>query len=221
MHVLLVAAHGTKSAAGSATTRSLVAAVAAARPDVDVRLCFLDVQRPSLAEALDGLGTRDVVVVPLLLSAGYHVLTDIPAVVAGRTRVRVARHLGPDPLVAAALADRLAEAGAHAASSTVLVSVGSSRPDARADLDSAAALLAARIGRPVSVATAADLDARIKSVPRPAFVASYLLAEGGFLDSVRATAAGVASVAAPIGVHPALVELVLARYDAAVTQPRD
>ena len=84
---LLVAAHGTRSAAGTATTRALVEAIAAQRPSVRVELCFLDVASPSLAEALDTLADVDVVIVPLLLSAGYHVRTDIPAVIAGRDRV--------------------------------------------------------------------------------------------------------------------------------------
>jgi len=217
MHVLLIAAHGTASPIGSATTAEIVAAVAAARPDVDVRLCFLDVVEPSLRQALDGLGSREVVVVPLLLSAGYHVLTDIPAVVEGRPGVRVARHLGPDPLLADALADRLAEAGAGANSSTVLVSVGSSRPQARAEVDAMAALLAARQNRPVTVLTAAELERdALAALPAPVFVVGYLLAEGSFFESLRATTAGVAELTAPVGAHPSLVELVLARYDAAL-----
>ena len=216
MHVLLVAAHGTQSRLGARTTAAVVAAVATARPDVEVRLCFLDVLRPSLAQALDELGTRPVVVVPLLLSAGYHVLTDIPATAAGRAGVTVARHLGPDPLLADALADRLTEAGAGEGSSTVLVSVGSSRADARADLDTAAAVLADRLGRPVSVLTAGEVSRdTLDALPAPAFLASYLLAEGEFHDTLRTTAAGLATVSEPIGAHPALVALVLARYDAA------
>src|SRR4051794_1202101 len=103
---LLIAAHGTASLAGLATTRSLVDAVAAARPGLQVELCFLDVCSPRLADALDQLD-GDVIVVPLLLSAGYHVSTDIPRVVSGRDSVSVARHLGPDPLIIEAVADRL------------------------------------------------------------------------------------------------------------------
>ncbi len=101
---LLVVAHGTASAAGSATTARLVAAIAAARPQTAVEVCFLDVAAPRLRDALDD---RPTVVVPLLLSTGYHVQTDIPQAVAGRAHIRVAAHLGPDPLLADALADRL------------------------------------------------------------------------------------------------------------------
>lgn len=209
---LLVAAHGTEVAAGSATTAALVDAVRAARPELPVSLCFLDVAAPSLAEALDA-ARGPLVVLPLLLSTGYHVQTDIPAVVAERPDVRVARHLGPDPLVVDALLDRLAPS---AGSSTALVGVGSSRPEARAELDEAARLLSLRIGRSVTALTLGqDVRAALELLAPPVEVATYLLAEGRFADRLRHAAAGLGRVAAPLGVHPALVRLVLARYDGA------
>jgi sirohydrochlorin ferrochelatase len=211
---LLLAAHGTRSPTGSATTRALADAVAATRPDVPVALCFLDVVEPSLATALDEHAAADVIVVPLLLSAGYHVTTDIPAVVADRPKVRVARHLGPDPAVVQAVADRLHEAGGTGHGSTVLAVIDSSRASAHAETASAANVLAGLLDRSVDVL---PLNSRagdtIAALPQPVEVAVYLLAEGGFLDLVRA--AGAAVVAEPIGVHPAIVDLVWARYDAA------
>jgi sirohydrochlorin ferrochelatase len=218
MPALLVAAHGTKSPAGSATTASLVAAIAAARPDVDVSVCFLDVAAPSLSDALR-IRPDPTVVVPLLLSSGYHVLTDIPAVVAGHPLVRVARHLGPDPLIIDALIDRLAAARAAArAVTTVLVGAGSSNPAAAGEVATAAGRLAERLGRAVAVLTLSDdLPAALAAAPAPVEVATYLLAEGQFVDTLRTAAAAVAGaiVADPIGAHPALVALVLARYDEA------
>ena len=209
---LLVAAHGTEVPAGAATTAALVDAVRETRPDLPVSLCFLDVAAPSLTEALDA--ARDpLVVLPLLLSTGYHVQTDIPAAVAGRPGVRVARHLGPDPLVVDALVDRL---GPSTAATTALVGVGSSRPEARAELEEAARLLSVRIGRSVVALTLGqDVRAALQGLAPPVDVATYLLAEGRFVDRLRQAAAGLARVSEPIGVHPALVDLVLARYDEA------
>jgi sirohydrochlorin ferrochelatase len=213
---LLVAAHGTRSAAGSVTTASLVADVAAARPELRVALCFLDVARPSLADAL-AEHREPTIVVPLLLSSGYHVLEDIPAVVSHRTNVRVARHLGPDPLVIDVLVDRLATArGTTAVRSSILVGAGSSHPTAAAELALAAQQLATRLGRPVPVLTLAeDVRTALTAAPAPVEVATYLLADGQFAEALRTAAADtpVAIVSAPIGVHPALVALVLARYD--------
>jgi sirohydrochlorin ferrochelatase len=204
---LLVVAHGTASAEGSATTSRLIAAIAAGRPSTRVDLCFLDVAAPRLPDALDD---RPTVVVPLLLSTGYHVQTDIPQAVAGRAQVQVTAHLGPDPLLADALVDRI---GQLPAASTVLAGVGSSRPDAASELATMAELLTARLDLTVTPATAAELPDVLAALPTPIRTAAYLLAEGQFLTTLRAAVEGRGSVSEPIGVHPALVELVWRRYD--------
>jgi sirohydrochlorin ferrochelatase len=208
---LLAVAHGTASAAGSATTAQLVDAVRAARPEIPVDLCFLDVVEPRLVDALDG---RSTVVVPLLLSTGYHVQTDIPAAVAGRASARVARHLGPDPLLADVLIDRLPRASGG---SVALLATGSSRPEAAVELAAMAAQLSRRVELPVQVVTLGeDVRGLLERLPRPVRVATYLLTEGQFVTNLRAAADGVASVADPLGVHPALVQLVWRRYDEAL-----
>ncbi len=211
---LLVVAHGTASVPGSATTARLVAAVAAQRPEIPVDLCFLDVADPRLSDALDA---RPTVLVPLLLSTGYHVQTDIPAAVATHPNVQVARHLGPDRLLVDALVDRLPDG----AGPTVLVGAGSARSEARAELTATADLLGARLDAPVTVATMADdLPALFAALPVPVRVATYLLAEGQFVSTLRAAAEGRGAVAAPLGVHPALLALVWQRYDEARPRTR-
>ncbi|PZS12553.1 MAG: hypothetical protein DLM57_18705 [Pseudonocardiales bacterium] len=219
MPTLLVAAHGTASAAGSATTAALVSAVVAARPQVPVSLCFLDVAAPRLAAAL-AAHPEPSVVVPLLLSTGFHVLEDIPAAVLRHPLARVAHYLGPDPLVIDILVDRLAAVrGPAPVATTVLIGAGSSNAAAADDLARAAHRLAERLGRPVPALTLGeDVRAGLARAAAPVEVATYLLAEGRFVDNLRAAAlavgAGIVTVAEPIGVHPALVALVLARYDA-------
>jgi sirohydrochlorin ferrochelatase len=212
---LLVVAHGTASADGVALTRSLVAAVGAARPEVSVSLCFLDVAHPRLPEALDDL-REPLVVVPLLLSTGYHVQTDIPAAVSGRPDVAVAGHLGPDPAVVDAVVDRLP--ALRGDETIALVATGSSRPAAADELAAAASQVAARTGRPVQpVPMTRDVGAALAALPAPVVVATYLLAPGRFLDLLREAAGTAGSpvreVADPLGVHPALVQLVWRRYD--------
>jgi len=208
---LLVAAHGTVSAAGRSTIEALRSAVAAARPAVQVDLCFLDVADPRLPDALD---ERPTVVVPALLTTGYHVLTDIPAAVAPHPATILARHLGPHPLLIDALVDRLGDADA---ASTVLVCAGSSRAEAVAEIDAAAALLAARVGNPVTVATMGDdLPAVLAAIDQPFRVATYLLCEGHFVDTLTAAVAGRGVASAPLGAHQAVVELIWLRYDEAL-----
>jgi sirohydrochlorin ferrochelatase len=216
---LVIAAHGTASPQGAATTAALAAAVAAARPAVPVRLCYLDMLTPTLAETLEECAALDdVVVVPLLLAAGYHVATDIPEIVAGRASVRVAGHLGPDPLVVAALAERLLTArGSAVPASTVMAAIASSRSPARSEVTDAVAALATSLGRDVTLLPlGSDAAAALALLPAPVEVAVYLLAEGTFYGELRSALAGHATVAAPLGVHPLIVELVLARYDTAV-----
>ncbi|WP_306205736.1 sirohydrochlorin chelatase [Actinoplanes sp. RD1] len=98
--VLLAVAHGTRSAAGQEQIRALVDRVACRAPDVDVRLAYVDVQQPYVGEAIPRPGT---VIVPLLLSAGYHVRVDI-ARAAERAGALVAPPLGPDPVLTGLLA---------------------------------------------------------------------------------------------------------------------
>ena len=206
---LLAVAHGTASAAGSATTHGLVDAIRVARPRTAVDLCFLDVAEPRLPNMLD---ERPTVVVPLLLSTGYHVHSDIPGALERYPHARVARHLGPDPLLVDALADRL---GALApGDSVVLVGAGSTRPEAADELADMGRLLGGRLGHAVRVLTLGDdVRAVLATTPQPVRVATYLLADGQFVTSLRKAADGLATVADPIGVHPSVVQLVWQRYD--------
>ncbi|WP_375490589.1 sirohydrochlorin chelatase [uncultured Jatrophihabitans sp.] len=219
---LIAVAHGTASAAGRATVEHLIAAVRAARPDVAVELCFLDVLAPRLPQTLADLDGAPAVVVPVLLSTGYHVRSDIPSAVAAHPEMRVARHLGPHPLLTDVLVDRLAPLRGDPAS-VVLVGAGSSRAEAAGELDGAAQLLAQRVGLSVTTATMADpLREVLAKAPQPLHVATYLLAPGTFTDTLQAAATGVdgVQVAAPLGAHPAVVELVWRRYDECVGAPR-
>ncbi len=184
-----------------------------------------------------------MVVVPLLLSSGHHDRVDIPAAVrAVRPDARRARVLGPDELLAVALADRLAEAGWRAGDAVVLAGAGSSDPGAVASVHEQAELLTAELTRraagaggpgeqsgpertgaaaaPVRVTAAfgsaaqpavstAVAAARTAGAARVA-VAPYLLAPGFFATRLRE--AGADLVAAPLGAHPAVVELILRRY---------
>jgi sirohydrochlorin ferrochelatase len=218
---LLVAAHGTRSDEGTATIAALVELVRTTRPGLTVEHCFVDVRGPTLAEALTGT-PGPAVIVPALLSTGYHVRNDIPSVTAGRADVRIARHLGPDRLISLALAQRLAEArGArgsrphHPASRVVLVATGSTDPDARVELEQAAADLAVVLGEVVTPAVLPEIAGPLLR----ADVVPYLLAEGYFASRIAelTSGAGGGVCAAPIGAHPALTELVLRRYDEVVS----
>ncbi|MFT4108769.1 sirohydrochlorin chelatase [Propionicimonas sp.] len=211
---LVVAVHGTRSAAGQAVAHGLVDAVGRRLPGTEVRVGWADLLSPTLTETLAGLD--EAVVVPCFLTAGYHVTSDLPAAVdASGGRARLAGMIGPGLL--AAVADRLREAG-EPADAVVLAAAGSRRRRSVAEVATAARQLSELIGRVVVPAylTAAEPGVgeavaalRAAGHARVA-IASYLLAPGVFADRLREAGADV--VSAPIGVHPLVVEAVLSAY---------
>jgi sirohydrochlorin ferrochelatase len=215
--VLLAVAHGTRSTAGIDTVSQIADAVCTARPDLPVRLAWIELVPPDVRTALRSVpGSSTIVLVPLLLSSGYHDRVDLPAAVAeARPSALRAPVLGPDPLLSVALEARLVEAGLGSADAVVLAAAGSSDPDAVASVHAQAADLAVRLGKPVTAgfgSAAAPTVAEAVAAARPGTVAiaPYLLAPGFFAD--RLGEAGADGVAEPLGAHPAVVELVLERF---------
>jgi len=157
--------------------------------------------------------TEAAVVVPLLLSTGYHVTVDLPRAVGGaRVPVTLGASLGPDAALAAAQAERLREAGAAPGQPVVMVAAGSQDPAAMPDLERATALLAGAWDGPVTLATLGGPGLRPAEVARPGdAVSPYLLAPGHFAERARSESLGAAVVADVIGVHPAVVDLIVSR----------
>ena len=230
--VLLAVAHGTRNPAGVHSVLQIVDAVRAQRPDLDVRTAWIELVEPGVPAVLADLPPdRRAVLVPLLLSSGYHDRVDLPASIAAtRPGTAHAAVLGPDPLLAIALADRLAEAGRRPGDAVVLAAAGSSDPDAVASVRTQAQLLAAELATrdaagsvevTVGFGSAAEPDVRTAvaaaraGAPRVA-VAPYLLAPGFFAD--RLAEVGADLVAATLGDHPAVVELILRRGNGTSTQ---
>lgn len=228
--VLVACSHGTRSLEGRAVVEGLREAVRVARPGLRVVAAHVDVQEPELGAVVAELvadGER-CTVVPLLLSSGYHVRVDIAEALRDTGgRAVAAPALGPDEVITEALVDRLEEALGTSVEefegAIVLAAAGSSDARAVADVEAAVASLSARTGRRVTSGflsaqeptVAAAVAAARAAGARSVAVAGYLLAPGVF--SVRLGGAGAEVVAEPLGVHPALVDLVLARYDEATT----
>ncbi|MDQ1632029.1 MAG: hypothetical protein QOC80_2001 [Frankiaceae bacterium] len=200
---LLAVGHGSRMPASAAMLRVLVANVAARLPDVDVRLGFIELSDPLLTDVLPHLD--DPVVVPLLLSRGTHVFRDLPA--------EAAAPLGPDPVLTQVLLDRIAEAGIDRATPLVLAGTGSATPEGQQDVLAQAAMLAEHWPAGVTAAfvtaarpTVAEATETLREAHGidPAVV-SYFLAPGLLPDAARAATR-------PLGDHPAVADLVLARY---------
>ena len=143
---LLAVAHGSRHPAAQVTIGTLARQVSRLAPVLRVRVAFVQHAEPSLPAALAAAGPNTVIV-PLLLSTGYHLTTDL-AGAARATGARLADPLGPDSLLVTALAGRLAEAGVPDGTPVVLAAAGSSDPAAQADAAEQAGLLAERLERP-------------------------------------------------------------------------
>ncbi len=221
---LVAVAHGSRDPAAADVVRGLAKQVRRLAPVLDVRVAFLGHAEPSLPDQLDAAGANTVIV-PLLLSSGYHLAADITGA-ASSAGARVAGPLGPDELLLTALTARLAEAGVPAGTPVVLAAAGSSDPAAAADVRKQADLLADRLGVPVLAAFATTAEPTVPAAVAdlraqtggPVAVASYLLAPGLFQDQLAA--AGADWVTAPLGGHPALAGLVIERYRKAMLAKR-
>jgi sirohydrochlorin ferrochelatase len=221
--VLVAASHGTASPEGQAAVADLVAAVAARRPDVDVRPAYVDVQQPDprtvLADLPEG---REARLVPLLLSAGYHVFVDLAEAADTNRDTTLADALGPDPRLTELLARRLESAGLRDDDVVVLGAAGSSEPSAVKDCEAVASALGDRIGRPVSAAYLSAASPRLgitvaaQRVPdHRVVVAAYLLAPGYFADLAAGSGADVVTDPLLLPEEPPadeLVDLVVERY---------
>jgi sirohydrochlorin ferrochelatase len=224
---LVAVAHGSRDPAAALTADALIAAVRRQRPGLTVTCAYLEHAAPGLPAAVAAVGTG-AVVVPLLLTAAFHSSTDLPAQLSAADPEAVqADVLGPHSLLLMGLERRLTEVGVDAGdpnTAVVLAAAGSTDPAARQAVRELAATwahwgwwaveaaFASAAGPTVEEAVAA---LRGRGAPRVA-VASYLLAPGLFADRIRAAGGDVTS--APLGDAPEVAELVLARYDAALTR---
>ena len=222
--MLILAAHGTRSAVGVQMIHDLSSAVAGRIGPL--RTAFVDVLGPNPAELL-AQAVGPAVVMPAFLASGYHVHIDVPARIAesGHTATTVTPALGPDPALAAVMRDRLREIGWRRGDVVVMAAAGSSDLRARREIYNAAEMLAQHVGE-VHVGFVATGAPRVHDVVRVIraagrrriFIAPYLLAPGLFHD--RLQDCGAFAVAAPLGAHGGVVDLVTARFTTALASER-
>ena len=214
--MLILVAHGTRSAAGLQTIGEIADAVSARMGPL--RTAFVDVLGPDPAEVLTDVA-EPALLMPAFLASGYHVHTDLPARIAesGHRDATVTSPLGPDPMLATVMRERLLDAGWQPGDAVVMAAAGSSDPRARRDVYRAAMMLGGHVGE-VHVGFLATGAPRVHDVVRVLrpdgrrriFVAPYLLARGRFHDRLHECA--VTAVAAPLGAHPGVIDVISARF---------
>jgi sirohydrochlorin ferrochelatase len=226
---LVAVAHGTRNPDGPAVIDALMAQVRRRLPDVAVHTSYVELNDPLFSDVM-AAQHGPTVVVPLLLSTGYHINHDLPEMAkAASGSVRIARSLGPHPLLAALMCQRLQAAGARRGDAVVMVAAGSRDTDAIVDTMAMGRLLQAHWGSPVRVAHLSGHGQRVNEAVeqlwseghRRIASAPYLLAPGYFARKARAQAsvAGCTTVASELGAHRLVAELVVRRYLATASSP--
>ena len=213
---LVAVAHGTSNPSGRQVVRDVVGQARALLPDVRVELAWLEHDAPTPQTVLDAVA-GPVVLVPVLLSTGFHVKVDIARFVDGRPRAAAAAQLGPDERITEVVRQRLVAAGGRDASEVVLFASGSTDSEAWDNLGVVANRLQAATGSRVRRRFLTDPTWRAGLAPGSA-VANYLLAPGRFNDQLRRFGQdelGSAAVADPIGAHPAVAAVIVDRYEQA------
>ncbi len=115
---LLVLVHGSPRPASNAPIEAVAEQVRQATPWAAVQVCFMDLNQPSIPDALDALiaqGLEQLVAVPYFIQFGSHVREDLPAIIQasrerhGHATIVLAQHLDYDELLLDVLIDRAAE----------------------------------------------------------------------------------------------------------------
>jgi sirohydrochlorin ferrochelatase len=201
---LVIAAHGSADPAFASVVADLAGQIRRARPDLDVRIGYLEHGPPRLVDVIE----PGAVVVPLLLSSGYHAAVDIPTQAGGAV---IAAAVGPDRSLVPVLATRLRDAGWTAGMPVVLAATGSTEATALQEVRDVGPVLADALGgAAVTVAFVSAGSPRLGDLPPAAAISSYLLARGHY--SRVLAQAGAAIVSDPIGPAPELAAAILDRY---------
>ncbi len=210
---LLIAGHGTRDPEGAAAFAAFTDRVARLNAaEMPVAGGFIELSEPPLKDAvtaLAGQGHRDLVAVPLMLSAAGHSKGDIPAALARETgrhpglSIRYGRPLGPHPVLLDLMAARIAAvtAGMTEPPAVLLAGRGTTDPDGNADVVKVARLLWE--GRDYEFTETAFISLARPSVPeglercrrlgaRHIVVARYFLFPGVLPDRVAEQAAAFA-----------------------------
>lgn len=239
---LVALAPASRDSRTTATIGDLVDEVKAQRPDLRVERAHLDPDatgarwaKPELQSVVDKLvkaGHDEIVVVPLILSDADGGIVGLAEAVAAATarhtglQLRVCAPLGLEACFLEVLDERLREALRDARcrelDALVLAAAGSNDPLANQSVARLARLWGTHHKLPVTAAYAASAPPATGEAVRTfrgegrrhIAVASLFLTPGDLTDRAAELAleAGAVAVSAPLGAHPEVARVVLARY---------
>lgn len=236
---LLLVGHGSRSPKGVAAYWEFASVLRDRAPGLRIGCGFIELAEPDLDTAIDDLvasGATEVIAVPLVLLGAGHLKSDGPATLHRarhrhpNVRFTYGRDLGIHPSVLAVAEERIKSVGDI--DGVVIVSRGSSDPDANADLYKVGRLLADSRGlglvEPAFVSLAPpDVPAALERCRRlgasSIAVVPYFLFTGVLVDRIHDQAGAWAAahpevsvvVGPELGADPRIADLVLERYEEA------
>lgn len=216
MTAVILLGHGSRDPRASDALRWFAEGMSEHGVRFTTHAAFLDHNRPTLQEVVNGLptGETDVVVVPMLLSTAFHAKTDVPQAIRElqtKRKVRSTQPVGAVRALAASVVGSLT-------GPVVLGFSGTSDPLAQQDLEALAADLAAERDAPVAVGYVTqaqpDVTAAISAISAQGVVC-YTLWPGMFTDRIHAAAAAAGLPCTPaLWQNPLLAKAVIELVDA-------
>jgi sirohydrochlorin ferrochelatase len=224
---LVLTAHGSKDPRSAANARAVADQLARMRPNLDVRLAFLEHGPPSLDDVLMSVD-GPAVVTPLLLANAHHARVDIPRQITGcvtSQHVWQAPVLGEDDRLVSLLRRRVTELGVSCLDDSLgvlVVAIGTSDLAVNARTGRVAPKLLAGTswaGATTAFATHAErsladaLGRLRRQGAHRVVIAPWFLAPGRVPDQVQrfADKSGI-EMAAPLGADRLVAETVLDRF---------
>lgn len=233
----IAVAHGSRDPRSAATMSALVDEIARVRPDLEVRLAFLDLNTPSVEQVIDVVaaqGHTEAVVVPLLLGSAFHARVDLPGMLASARnrhpllRIVQADVLGADERLIGALREQVVTTGADPGDNglgVAVAAVGSSSVAANRITERVAATVRDGTAWRSAICfatTEPSLSLAVSQLrtegARRVILAPWFLAPGLLTDRLAAAAPELPH-APTLGTHRLAAEVALDRYRAATHRP--
>lgn len=219
---LVAIAHGSQDPDHATDIEALMDKVRKQRSGLEVVVRYLEYSRPPMSDKVHLTNSINVrpVAVPLLLSRGYHLWTDVQ-VAARECNLIAAKPLGPDGDLIEVMVKELSSIGARLDVPIILAAAGSRNELGRADVSTVSSMLQSRLGVQVTVAYLGSVGphvnqvaAQLRNSDSDFSVCSYLLSRGKFHSSLYSL--GSKWVTRPLGSSQSLATLILRRYDEAL-----
>lgn len=211
---LVMVAHGSRREEARHSIDRLRDLVVAIRPGLQVFASYIELCDPLFPSILREL-SQSAIIVPLLLTHGFHLATDVRAV-AYENGFETSEPLGPDSKLIDLLNLRLKQAGTPDDASIILAAAGSKDKASNKDVELVAQALSRLRGVTVKVGFIGSampnfFEVARKIQDRNIAVSPYLLSPGKFSESLANC--GMPWIAEPLGIHQLIAQLILDRYD--------